>query len=851
MPFALTLAWRESRSFRRLGLLTAAVTAGVAALVAINSFTDNLQESVRDQARSLLGADLSLSSASPLTPRAQAVVDSMTGAGTEVARNISFGAMAYSPGASGTRLVQAVAVEGGYPFYGSIATDPPEAWSQLGQGGGVLIDPSLLAALGVEKGGALALGEGRFTVRGVVTHVPGDIGMRAAFGPRVFLAGRDVPGTGLLTFGSRARYETLLKLPASTDAQKLADRHRSALARERVNVRTVSEDQRNLNNSLGRLGRYLSLVGLVALLLGGLGVASAVHALVKRKLETIAVLRCLGASARQIFTAYLVQAAGLGLVGSVVGAALGAGIQLLIPRVLQGLLPVDVVVRPSWPAIGLGLLLGLWVSVMFSLLPLLGIRQVSPLALLRRPYQDEAGRPPRDWRRAAAAGALALSVIAVAVLQAPNVGAGLVFAAAVGGSVLGLWLAARLLMHMVRRFFPTRWPYVWRQGLANLYRPANQTVMVVLALGFGAFLLHTVLLVQHNLLGELRVDSSPRRPNLALFDIQPDQKAPVAEALRREGLPAGEMVPIVPMRIQSVKGTAVESILGAPPAKTEEEPGRSPRWAFRREYRSTYRDSVAGTEAVVAGKAWGPGAGRGPGPVPISLEEGLARELKVAVGDEIVWDVQGVPVPSRVASLRHVDWARFEPNFFVVFAEGPLDAAPRTFATLARLEDPARRGRLQRQVVESFPNVTVVDLSQMQQALEAMVSRVALAIRFMALFSLATGLVVLLGAVASSRQQRVREGVLLKALGATRSQVLRVLLAEYLSLGTLSAVAGLALAALAAWALLRFLFQAPFAVPLLPVAVLSAAVVLLTVVVGVWSGREVFGRPPLESLRSE
>jgi putative ABC transport system permease protein len=849
MPFALTLAWRESRSLRRLGLLTAAVTAGVAALVAINSFTDNLQDSVRDQARALLGADLSLSSANPLTPKAQAVIGEMAGQGTEVARTTSFGAMAYSPGAAGTRLVQAVAVEGGYPFYGRIGTDPADAWSRLGEGGGVLVDPSLLPSLGVDVGGTVALGEGRFTVRGVVTSVPGDVGMRAAFGPRVFLAARDVPATGLLTFGSRARYETLLKLPSSVDAQKLADKHRAALARERVNVRTVSEDQRNLNNSLGRLGRYLSLVGLVALLLGGLGVASAVHALLKRKLETIAVLRCLGASARQVFAAYLIQAAGLGLVGSLVGAALGAAVQLAIPGVLKGLLPVDVVVRPSWSAISIGLLLGLWVSVMFSLLPLLGVRDISPLALLRRPYQDEARRVSRDWRRIVAALALAGSVVAVAVMQAPNVGSGLIFAAAVGASVLGLWLAARLLMRLVRRYFPTRWPYVWRQGLANLYRPANQTVMVVLALGFGAFLLHTVLLVQHTLLGELRVDSSPRRPNLALFDIQPDQKARLEEALRREGLPSGEMVPIVPMRIQSVKGTAVESILGAP-VKTDE-PGRSPRWAYRREYRSTYRDAMTTSESVVAGAAWAPGAGRGSAPVPISVEEGLARELKVGVGDEIVWDVQGVAVPSRVAALREVEWARFEPNFFVVFAAGPLDKAPQTFATLARMEDPARRAVLQRRIVEGFPNVTAVDLSQIQEALEAMVARVALAIRFMALFSLATGLVVLLGAVASSRQQRVREGVLLKAMGATRRQVLRVLLAEYLSLGTLSAVAGLALASVAAWALLRFVFEAPFALPVAPVTGLSAAVVLLTVVVGIWSGREVFGRPPLESLRAE
>jgi len=385
-------------------------------------------------------------------------------------------------------------------------------------------------------------------------------------------------------------------------------------------------------------------------------------------------------------------------------------------------------------------------------------------------------------------------------------------------------------------------PYLWRQGLSNLQRPSNQTVTVVLAIGFGAFLLGTLILVQLNLLDQLRLTGGPARPNLVLFDIQPDQLPTVEGSLRTAGLSASEPVPIVPMRIASVKGRPVQRMLA--------DTGQNAAWALRREYRSTYRDSLVSSERLAAGVWWTPRAAGGDG-YRISVETGLAEEIGVGVGDEIVWDVQGIRIPTRVASLREVDWARFEPNFFVVFEPGSLEGAPHTLVTLTRIERPTDRGAFQRRLAERLPNVTTLDLSVVQEALERLVDRVVLAIRFMAGFTLATGTLVLVGALATSRFQRIREGALLRTLGATRSQIFRIVLAEYFALGAMAAAVAALLSLAAAWALAKWVFEGRFSPQPMSLAALVLGVVSLTVVVGLLNSREVIRRTPLEVLRGE
>jgi putative ABC transport system permease protein len=847
------LAWRESRAARRrLLLLVGSVAAGVAALVAINGFTENLSVSVTAQAKALLGADLSFSSSRPFSNRVDRLFDTLTTGAPAggAARVTSFAGMAYVPRTRGVRLVQVRAVEPGYPFYGEILTQPDGRWPLLARGGRVLVDPALLTALDARVGDTLALGEARFSIDGAVLNVPGDVGVASAFGPRVFLAARDLPATGLLRFGSRVDYDAYLRLPEPAGAQAIADRYRLPLRQERVRVRTVEDDREDLTDALTRLGNYLGLVALVALLLGGLGVASATHLFIRQKLDTIAVLRCLGATARQVFFAYLAQAVAMGAIGSLLGAGIGILVQQALPLLARDFLPVDVAVTVAPRALLVGMALGLWVATVFALLPLLGIRRVSPLSTLRRTDEPAPGRrDPLTWT---AFLALALSVIGLASVQVANLRDGAVFAAAVGGVVLVLWLAALGLIRAIRRWFPSGLPYLWRQGLANLYRPANQTVTVVLALGFGAFLLSTLYLVQHNLLREFRVgDRTTGRPNLMFFDIQRDQAVGVAALLAEAGYAGSPMVPIVPMRIVTLKGRPVrpDSVTADTAGPRQRPPGG---WAARREYRSTYRDSLTDTERIVAGEWWSGGSAGGDGePARISVEADVALELDVTVGDTIVWDVQGARVPTRVASLREVDWSRFATNFFVVFEPGALDQAPQMLVTLTRVDSAEARGAVQRRVAERYPNVSAIDLAQVQQAIEGVLDKAALAVRFLALFSLAAGTIVLLGAVTTARLQRLREGVLLKTLGATRRQVLRILIAEYVALGCLAAIVAIALSATAGWALARWVFEARYDLPVFSLSGLTALLVAITLLVGLWSSAEVLKRPPLEVLRSE
>ena len=840
--FVARMTARELRAApRRLVPLVGSVAVGVAALVAIASFTDNVRDSVRRQAQALLGADLLMSSRRPYTPAAKAALDAIVASGARVARVTSFSGMAYVPRTAGTRLVQVQAVEPDYPFYGTIVTSPAAAWRGLQSGRHVVVEPALLTALGARVGDSLSLGETRFIITGTVVSQPGNTGIRAAFGPRIYIPAGHLAETRLLGFGSRAEYEAYVRLDRPNTAQTIADRYRPALQRERARIRTVSEDQNDLNESLSRLTRYLGLVALIALLLGGIGVSSAVVVFVRQRWEAIAVLRCLGATAGRVLAVYALEAGVMALAGSLVGTLGGLAAQRALPGLLAEVLPVDVHLRISWSVAALGIGVGLAVAFLFAAIPLLSIRRVPPLAALRRAYESEEHRH-FDWWRAAAVLALAGGTVALAAWQAASWRRGAVFSGGLAVALFVLWGAARLLAAAARRWTPSRWPYVWRQGLANLQRPSNQTATVVLAIGFGAFLLGTLLLVQADLLRTLRLTGGPKRANLVLFDIQPDQRPAIDSMLSRRGLPSVGPVPIVPMRIQSVNGTPV-SVTLADTSRGEDDG----RWAFRREYRSTYRDTLVASERIVAGTWWS----RRAGPAQVSVESGVARELGVSVGDTIVWDVQGVPVATRVASLRDVEWARFEPNFFVVFAPGALEGAPQSLLTLTRIERADDRGALQRLVAERFPNVTTIDLSSVQQTLESLIARVVLAIRFMAFFTLATGALVLVGALATSRFQRVREGALLRTLGATRGQILRVVVAEYVSLGLMASATAVILALAASWALARFLFEGSFRPAVLPLGGLVASVVGLTVAVGLLNSRDVLRKPPLEVLRTE
>ncbi len=843
-----SLAWRESRTARRrLLLYMSSISLGVAALVAIDSFSANIIQSVKDQSRALMGGDISFNSSKPIPPAVDSLFDSLARQGLSFARVTTFPSMAVVPRTSGTRFAQVRGVTDNYPFYGNIVTEPAGRWPLLTQGANAIVDPSLLTSLNARVGDTLRLGFGTFTIVATIKDVPGAAGIAEMLGPRIFIPAKYVAETQLLVFGSTADRMVLAKLPPGVDPDKFVKPLKKRVEDQQVRVRTVTQSEMSTQDAIENLSNFIGIVGLVALLLGGIGVASGVRAFVARKIDTVAVLRCLGASSGQVLAIYVVQAAAMGLAGAAAGAALGVAVQFVLPHVLTDFLPIDVQVSLVPSAVFTGLAVGGWIALIFALRPLLALRNVSPLQTLRRDTDADVLRMRwTDAPRIVVNASLVLSVVAIALARARTPRQAIAMSAATGIAILALALSAGLLSWAARKGLRTRWPYVIRQGVANLYRPGNQTRAVTLALGFGAFLVSTLYLVQNNILGRFTTAAAESRGNVVFFDVQQDQAAGLDSIVRGRGNDVVQLAPVVTMRIAAINGKRVTDMKPV----TRGQPGGRASWALRREFRSTYRDKPAASETIVAGKWFSDSAvkvARDTG--EISLEEGIASELNVKFGDIITWDVQGVEIPTRITSLRKVVWTRFEPNFFVVFAPPVLKGAPNQYVLLAQVKDPTAVALLQREVVNRFPNVSSIDLTAIKRTVDKIVGKVSLAIRFMALFSLAVAIPVLFSAVSATRRERVREGVLLKTLGATRGQIARILLAEYSLLGLMGGLTGMLLSLAGGWAVVRYIFKTPFAPAMAPVAGIAAAIVGLTLLIGLLAGRDVFKETPIAALR--
>ncbi len=893
MTFILKMAWRDSRaSRRRLVLFSSSVVLGIAALVAIGSLGTNLERGIDDQAKGLLGADLIITGRNPLSEAALKQVEALA---TETARERSFSSMMMFPTANNlTRLVNVRATEGNFPFYGDFTTVPADAPAKLRAGGNVVIvEETLLRQFNAKVGDSVKLGNTLFTVVGALQKLPGESSaLSATIAPRALIPKAALEATGLAERNVLVRHRTMLRLPPERTPEAVERELRQQFRGEQLGFDTVAERKRNLGRVLDNIENFLGLVGFVALFLGAIGVASAIHVYVRQKIPTVAVLRCLGATARQSFGVYLVQGIALGVFGAVAGAALGLAVQLALPHLLADVLPFDVKFFIAWAAVVRGMGAGLVICLLFTLLPLLAVRKVSPLVALRSAFAESVGAGPDPWRIAIGV-FIGAAVTIFSVWQTGRLREGLGFTAVLGlgfGILAGL---AKLVAWSARRFFPRRWPYVMRQGVANLYRPNNRTVLLLLSLGLGTFLMLTLFLTRTTLLKEIEFTGGGGRPNLLLFDIQDDQIEPLKKATAAEGAPVLVHAPIVTMKIATVKGRKIEELLrdarenrenrgpgsgaivkrtdgkdaakgGAPGAekgsasdaekKQDDSKGpggdRLPGWTLRREYRSTYRGKLEGTERLVSGAFVGQ-VSPGEAIVPVSIEEGLAKEMGLKLGDEIEWDVQGVPIRSKIASVRAVEWRRLEPNFFVVFPLGVLEPAPKFHVAAVRAENSEHSARVQRAVVAAFPNVTAIDLALVMQTVDSIFSKVAFVIEFMAAFTVLTGVVVLAGAVLTGRFQRIRETVLLRTLGATRRQLLQIQFVEYAILGLLASIVGCALSVAGNALLAKFVFRITPSVPVGLLLLGAGAVCVVTVLTGLLSSRGITSHPPLEVLRQE
>lgn len=832
------MAWRESRRNRsRLFLFVSSIILGIAALVSIYSLGENLQREVDLQAAELIGADIAVNSNRDFSPAMKRLVDSL---GDRRSEQRSFPSMAFFPANGQARLVQVRALEGEFPYYGSLQTEPAEAGKTFRTHQAALVEKTLLDRFGAKPGDTIRLGEIGFRIEGALLSAPGQTGMTAAIAPTVYIPMRYLAETGLDQKGSRISQSRFIKFDRPADVPAIVKALEPRFEKELLDVDTVESQKEKTARSFGDLTRFLSLVGFIALLLGCIGVASAVHILIRERISTIAVLRCLGATARQAFLIQLIQVSAVGILGSAVGAALGTALQQAMPLLLKDFLPVQIHAIASWSSIGQGMLTGLLVSVLFALAPLVSIRNISPLNTLRIDHGDLARRDRLRWLVYLLITAF---VLCFSALQLKSWGRAAFFTLGVGVAFLLLSATAVGLMRAVRHFFPHTWPYVWRQGLANLYRPNNQTAVIILSVGLGTALICTVVFIRGILLERVSLSASGNQPNMVLFDIRSTQRDTVLSLARSHGLTATGTVPIVTTRLESVNGIGAEELARDSTIDMQ-------RWIFTREYRVTFRDTLTPTEQIVKGE-WKSRWEGGSAPVYVSVERKLADRNHIRVGDTLTFNVQGMRVQTLVGSLRDVEWNRVQTNFFVVFPTGVLEKAPQFHVLVTRTPDERSSAAFQQAVVRDFPNISIIDLGLVLSVVDTLLEKIGTVIRFMAMFCLCTGIVVLIASVMISRYQRMRESVLLRTLGADRRQVLAINGLEYLFLGALAAFTGVLISMAGSWALARFVFETGFRPDLLAALEAFAAVCALTVGIGLANSRFVVNRPPLEILREE
>ena len=833
-PWTWRMAWRDSRSQRaRLVIFSLAIVAGVAALVSIHSLKESVQNGIDTQAKSLLGSDLMVSSRNEISAADAAKLDDFA---TRSSRETSFSSMLFFPSANGARMVQVRAIDGGFPYYGKVKTEPADAWSRFQSEKGVLLEPALLDQFRAKIGDRVKLGSAELPILGVVKEPAPQNSRFSGFSPEVYLGRSQVEATGLLGVASMSTHLMHLELPTGTNGVELKKKLENDFEEAPWRIETPEDRQENLGDALDNFQRFLAIIALASLVLGAIGVAGAVHAHVAKRVPVIAILRCLGCPGNVAFGIFLIQAAVLGSIGALLGAGVGIGLQVLVLKFFANDLPFEISAAPQWAVVARTTAAGFAVCCGFALLPLLKIRRISPAATLR----GGAMLAGRNWL---AATPVYLGLVGLLVLLSipgdSNWKRALAMVGGLGVAFLVLLLMAKLLTWASRRIIRPSWPYLLRQGVSNLHRPHNQTVLFLLSLGLGTFLLVTILLTGNLLKGKLSISQSADSPNLYLIDVQPDQEPGVRAVVKNQGLPVLESAPMVTMRIESIRGVAIRDLVAQK---------KVPRWLARREFRSTYRTELSSTETLLSGE-WKTKRDNENGPAPVSMEEDVAKDMGVKVGDAITMDVQGISIEAEVTSIRKVDWSKFNLNFFMVFTPDVLADAPGFNVVTTKAPDAAASGNLQRQLVKEFPNVTAIDLALVLDTVRKIVDGISQVITVLAGFTLLAAIPILIGTFLNGRDLRVRESVLLRTLGASARQVRIILLIEYASLGLLSAVTGLALAVAANALLAIKVFKASPWPDFWILAAAFAATTGLSILGGVLLGRGINKSSPLEILR--
>jgi putative ABC transport system permease protein len=843
MKFVLNMAWREMRaSWRRLSLFFLCIAIGVGSIVSLRSLVQKMRAAIGREARVMYACDVQVGSNHPWKPEVEAVVkryfDSpFVAAHTEVMGTQTMVRPVNNPnGRPVTVILQGVQEQ--FPLYGEVRLTGGASYSHaMLKGRGALLPSGLLTQLNLKIGDEVRMGRLTFTVRGVIEKMPG-YGINIRPLPRVMVDYADAAGAGLTGFGSFVWYARLFKSREGQDQALLEGLKRDLTPKRHYWIGWFRDMQNFANQILERMEAQLSFAGLVILVLGGIGISSVTRVFVQQKMKTIAILKCLGGDNRHVLGAYLAQALALCVVGSLLGLLFAGALTLIIPRLFDGVLPFQFEVGLTWRAALQGVGVGALVTALFSLPPLLEIRRVKPMLVMRR---NTAGDERRiDWLSLGAALLIVLVLLALTSYQASSFRIGGIFVGMLVGTALTLNLIGAGLMRLLRR--ARRLPsFVLRQGVGSLYRPGNQTRVILMAVGLGTLFVTAMRLQQANLTHALDVDRSLAASDMYLIDIQKDQRPGLEATVKRLTGATPRLIPIVRTRLVEIK-------------RTPNNPQTlDPRMLGLEQWVTYQPDMARADETVVVGKLWEPTPGAEP---EVSLRDDFAGAYKLVVGDLMVFDLAGRRIEAKVTSIRRIKWG-FAMNsgyyrFGVIFRPGALEEAPQTF--VAEVKGPAagaERAQLQRELVEQFPNVSVLDLYDQVAFVRTKINEVTLAVNFLGGFVILCGVLILTGSVAMTKLHRLYEAAILKTLGAEKKLIVYITLIEYGVLGLLAGVTGSSAAVALTWLISKYGVKNPW--QLIPSINLIgvAAALLLVMTVGVFSNWEVMAKKPLGILREE
>jgi putative ABC transport system permease protein len=830
------LARRELRGgIRGLRVFLACLVLGVTVIAGIGSLAAAVVGGIKADARDLLGGDAEARLAYRPADAAETAFLAESGRVSEIA---TMRAMVRTQDGDRRSLIELKAVDPAYPLYGKVALTPAQslaaALERREAEFGVAVDPAILDRLGIALGDSIKIGGASLQLRGTIEHEPDAAAGGLQFGPRVIVAAEALAETGLIRPGALVNYHYRLRLPPGADAVSWAERARTAFPSAGWQVRTFGEASPALQRTIDRLALYLSLVGLTALLLGGVGIGNAVGFYIAGKTATITTLKCLGASTRLVFAVYFVEIVALALFGVAAALALGVMLPMALKPLLAHLLPVDLRLGIYPGPLALAALFGLLTTLMFALWPLAGVGRVPAAALFRDTVDRARRRVPPTVLGATALLALGLAGLAVGSAQDHTVGLWFVAGAA---AAFAVFRAAGAAVVIASRRLGRPRSLALRLALANLHRPGAPTAGVVLSLGIGLTVLVIIALVQGNLAREVETHLPAEAPAFFFIDIQPDQLAGFEALVRTAPGARFDQVPMLRGRITRLNGVPVEAATIMPEAQ----------WALRSDRGLTYAATLPTGSRLAAGSWWPPDYH---GPPLVSFDANLARGMGLEVGNTLSVNLLGHEITATIANLRSIDWERLGINFTLVFAPGTLEGAPQTHLAAVYLSQ-AEEEKLVRAVTERFPNVSAVHVREALAALDRLIGTIGDAVRLTALVALAAGALVLGGAIAAGHHRRVYDAVVLKVLGATRAVLTRAFLIEHGLLGALSALIACALGTLAAYFLVTRLMKIDWVFLPAPLLWTVGFATLLTLALGFAGTWRALGAKAAPYLRNE